>query len=349
MIIVSIAAYLLIFASIACGPYQNQLTTNTLSAGMNNEAPLVSVCTITYNHEQFIEQAIRSVLEQKIDFRIEFVIGDDFSKDGNREIINRYYEQYPDIIVPLLPPHNLGAKQNAINCMQRCTGKYIAFLEGDDYWSDPYKLAKQVAFMEANPEYTMCFTDADVIDETGRELGNPFEPATREDYTIEDVIMADKVFIPTATLFFRNMLPDPIPKFFREAISGDIAIHLVISDKGKIKRLPGVTAIYRHHPGGITKTPYVLAKAHKAQFEMYEGANEYFGYKYDAVFRKRLLEMARTQLLYYSGTRKGMAKLRYVWQNSRNYFKYAGANFKDLAYITIVMFFPSLIKSKKKG
>lgn len=349
MIIVSIGAYLLIFAATYSIPCQNQLTANTLSARMNNEAPLVSVCTITYNHEQFIEQAILSVLEQKIDFRIEFIIGDDFSKDGNRAIINKYYELYPDIIVPLLPPHNLGAKQNAINCLQRCTGKYIAFLEGDDYWSDPYKLAKQVAFMEARPEYTMCFTDADVIDETGRELGNPFEPATREDYTIEDVIMADKVFIPTATLFFRNLLPNPIPKFFREAISGDIAIHLVISHQGKIRRIPGVTAIYRHHPGGITKTPYVLAQAHKAQFQMYEGANEFFGYQYDAIFRKRLLEMARTQLIYYSGDRKGWEKMRYVWQNSGNYFRYSGFNMKDMAYLTIVMFFPSLLKSKKKS
>lgn len=317
---------------------------------MNNDIPLVSVCTITYNHEKYIEQAILSVLEQKTDFRYEFVIGDDCSKDRNREIIQKYHTLYPDIIVPLFPERNIGAKENAIACLQACRGKYIAFLEGDDFWCDPNKLATQVKFMEANPEYSLCFMDADVVDDTGKNLHNPFDPATQDDYTIEDIIMAERVFIPTATLFFRNVLPNPIPKFFREAISGDIAIHLVIADKGKVKHLHGVSATYRHHPGGVTKTEYVIAQAYNGQFDMYVGANEYFDYRYDAVFRKRLAEMVRTKILYYSRDKAGIAKMRHVMKQMPDYFRYTGGkNLKDLAYITLASFFPSLLKSRKNA
>ncbi len=189
--------------------------------GMNNDTPLISICTITYNHERFIEQAILSVLEQKHDFKVEFVIGDDCSKDKTRDIIRKYHALYPDMIVPLFPEKNLGAKLNAIQCLQRCRGKYIAFLEGDDCWSDPDKLRKQAAFMEAHPDYSICFTDVDIINDTADDHENPFTPPAKEDFTIEDVIMTERVFIPTATLFFRNQLPDPLPEFFRKASSGD--------------------------------------------------------------------------------------------------------------------------------
>ena len=317
---------------------------------MNNETPLVSVCTITYNHEKYIERAIQSVLEQQYDFRIEFIIGDDCSKDNTRDIIRKYHALHPDIIVPLFPEKNLGAKLNAIQCLQRCSGKYIAFLEGDDYWIDPNKIKRQADFMEAHPDYSICFTDVDVINDTTEEHPDPFTTPVKEDYTIEDVILTERVFIPTATLFFRNQLPDPLPRFFREASSGDIAIHLVIADKGRIRYLPGKTAVYRHHAGGVTKSHQFGGWAYLQLFKLYEGANEYFNYKYDAVFRLRLGEMSRTMLMYFSKDKKGMDKLKYVLANSRNYFKYSnGVNVKELIYYTTVLFFPSLLKSKKNS
>jgi glycosyltransferase involved in cell wall biosynthesis len=314
---------------------------------MNNDRPLVSICTITYNHEKYIEQAIKSVLEQQIDFKIEFVIGDDCSKDKTRDIINKYHALHPDVIVPLFPEKNLGAKLNAIQCLQRCQGKYIAFLEGDDAWADPLKLQKQAAFMEANPDYSICFTDVDIVNDTKEEHPDPFTKPTKEDFTIEDVILTERVFIPTATLFFKNQLPNPLPEFFRNASSGDIAIHLVISDKGKIKYLPGKTAIYRHHAGGVTKSHQFGGWAYIELFKLYEGANAYFEYRYDAVIRKRLAEMSRTLLIYFSRDMKGWSKLKYVVGQSSRYFKYAGVNVKEIAYYSALLFFPSLLKSKK--
>ncbi len=109
---------------------------------MNTEQPLVSVCTISYNHEKYIERAIQGVIDQRYNFKVEFIIGDDCSKDGTRDIIRRYQAQYPDLIFPLFPEKNLGARQNAMQTMKRCRGKYIAFLEGDDFWTDPTKLQR---------------------------------------------------------------------------------------------------------------------------------------------------------------------------------------------------------------
>ena len=121
---------------------------------MNNT--IVSVCMITYNHENFIREAIDGVLMQKTDFPIELIIGEDCSTDGTRKIVMEYARKYPDIIRPLLPDSNLGMMKNFIETMQAATGKYIALCEGDDYWTDPYKLQKQVDFLEANEEYSLC-------------------------------------------------------------------------------------------------------------------------------------------------------------------------------------------------
>lgn len=124
---------------------------------------MVSVCMITYNHENFVSQAIESVLMQRTNFVFELVIGDDCSTDRTREIVNEYYKKYPKIIKLRLPEKNLGMQLNFIENLNACNGKYIALCEGDDYWTDPYKLQKQVDFLEANPEYGLVHTGANVV------------------------------------------------------------------------------------------------------------------------------------------------------------------------------------------
>lgn len=116
----------------------------------------VSVLMVTYNHENFISHAIESVLMQKTSFPFELVIGEDCSTDKTREIVIRYAQNYPLIVKALLPPMNLGIRQNSLNTFKECKGKYLAFLDGDDYWTDSNKLQKQVDFLEANPDYSIC-------------------------------------------------------------------------------------------------------------------------------------------------------------------------------------------------
>ena len=316
---------------------------------MNSEAPIVSVCTITYNHEKFIRQAIEGVLSQKCNFKFEMVIGEDCSKDGTRKIIEEYAAKYPDIIVPLYEEKNIGAKLNATKTLEHCRGKYIAFLEGDDYWTDPFKLQKQFDFMEANPGYTICFTRVAEKNENGGDSSGRFPELTKDDFTFEDVVMFENCFIPTPTLFFVNALPKPMPAFYTQAMSGDIALHLLISDLGNIKCLPGITAIYREHSGGITKTEIQKKESYRELFKLYENVNEYFNFKHDKLFRTRLLQMSKIRLIFGSKELRGMEKLKYVIENSRDYFKYSGkTNVKEVVYYTVLLFFPFLLKLKKQ-
>ena len=310
--------------------------------------PLVSICTITYNHEQFIAQAIEGVLMQQCNFRFEMVIGEDCSKDNTRQIIAGYAEKYPDIIVPLYAQQNIGAKLNSVNSLMKCRGKYIAFLEGDDYWTDPTKLQRQFDFLEANPDFAICFTKVDVVDDAGNPAEDPFPPITGYEFSIEDVIASEKCFMPTATLFFRNTLPRPLPKFFTEAMSGDIAMQLMTTDKGKAKLLPGKTAVYREHSGGITKTEKSKREANKKLFEMFADANEYFEFRHDKAIRQRLLQMSKIKLIFGSKDLKGFKKIKYVIQNASDYFKYSeGINPKEITYYFFLLFFPSLLRLRK--
>lgn len=124
--------------------------------------PLVSVQMVTYNHEPYIAQAIEGVMKQKTEYPFELIIGEDCSTDGTREIVIEYQRKYPDIIRIITSDKNVGAKKNGYRTTKACRGKYIAFCEGDDYWHHPYKLQKQVNYLESHPECGLVFADCDV-------------------------------------------------------------------------------------------------------------------------------------------------------------------------------------------
>jgi len=121
--------------------------------------PLVSVLLLTYNHRQYITEAIESVLMQKTNFLFELLIGDDCSTDGTCEIVNKYLIQYPDVIKVIRSENNVGAILNEKRLMESAQGKYVAFLEGDDYWTNKCKLQKQCDFLENNPDVGLVHGD----------------------------------------------------------------------------------------------------------------------------------------------------------------------------------------------
>lgn len=142
--------------------------------------PLVSIRTATYNHGAYIKQCIEGVLIQKTTFPIEFIIGEDYSNDETREIVFQYAKKYPDTIRVITADYNVGSKANGRRCIRACRGKYMAICEGDDYWTDPLKLQKQVDFLEANSEYGMCYTQCKRFNEELNKFeknnwGGPFE------------------------------------------------------------------------------------------------------------------------------------------------------------------------------
>jgi len=116
----------------------------------------VSACIITYNHEGFIRECLEGAVNQKVNFEYEIVIGEDNSSDSTKQICIEYAEKYPNLIKFFAREKNLGMIGNWINTIKNCKGKYIALCEGDDYWTDPLKIQKQVEFFEANPYFGLC-------------------------------------------------------------------------------------------------------------------------------------------------------------------------------------------------
>lgn len=152
--------------------------------------PLVSVRTVTYNHEKYIAQCLEGILMQRTNFPFELVIGEDCSTDRTREIVLAYENKYPDKIRAIVSERNVGVAQNALRVMRACQGKYHAFCEGDDYWIDPLKLQKQVYFMEAHQDVTMCFHNALVVKEDGLGVYPFFKTALKEKLTFADACRA---------------------------------------------------------------------------------------------------------------------------------------------------------------
>lgn len=174
--------------------------------------PLLSVAFITYNHEPYIRQALDSVFMQKTDFEFEVVIGEDCSTDNTRKILDEYKQRYPDRIRLLYRDKNLGRPTlNVFQTSMECRGKYIAYLEGDDYWTDENKLAKQVAFLEENPDYSAC-THTCMLVGKDCEMLTDLSPASlyewSGDYTFEDLKTIPKWPGQTATVVTRNFWHD---------------------------------------------------------------------------------------------------------------------------------------------
>ncbi len=170
----------------------------------------VSVIMISYNHEKYIAQAIESVLEQKTDFIFEILLGDDASTDGTQNIIRKYATQYKDRFRLILRQKNIGATNNIKDLMARAKGKYLAFLETDDYWCDCHKLQKQFDFLESNLQYSGCGHQCHVVDEKGRLLqemnrnnDRNYWYFSKNIYDIHDFNMA-KAPGQLASLFCRN-------------------------------------------------------------------------------------------------------------------------------------------------
>ena len=215
---------------------------------------VVSVCMITYNHENFIREAIEGVLMQKTDFPIELIIGEDCSTDNTRKIVVEYANKYPNIIRLLLPDYNLGMMKNFVETLDAANGKYIALCEGDDYWTDPYKLQKQVDFLEANEEFVMCgHQSTQLFSGKNTEIGylNTFKGGAFMPINIWEEWM-----IATASLVFRtDIINCSKYRYYashRDMLQGDIILLLSAFEFGKVYAMPDTMSVYRKHDGSVT-------------------------------------------------------------------------------------------------
>jgi len=252
--------------------------------------PVVSICTITYNHEAFVAEALDSFLMQETDFPFEIVIDDDCSPDGTAEVINQYIKQFPNIIKANLREKNVGMMPNFTENMKRAKGKYIALCEGDDYWTDPLKLQKQVDFLRDNIDTTMIFENAKIVNEkntTSLELFNPKEVASKFVEPI-DLIQAKRI-VPTGSILFCR--DDAIVDFFVNnsvLLVGDTPLFLYLAKSGKIYYNNNISSIYRVHVGGVTSLSFHTLETNKKFMAYYVFIQEYFkDLKLDKIMNER--------------------------------------------------------------
>ncbi|WP_287640976.1 glycosyltransferase family 2 protein [Bacteroides sp.] len=224
--------------------------------------PMVSIRTSTYNHGPYIRQCIEGVLMQKTNFSFEFIIGEDYSTDGTRDIVFEYAKRYPDVIRVITADYNVGTKANGRRCIRACRGKYMAICEGDDYWIDPLKLQKQVDFLEGHPDYVLSHTSIKYYYQSQHLFITSKDAAINSNIlkkgflSKEDILLSYR--IQTASVLFRRILLDEIYKYdtflYQSGyfLMGDTPLWYGLLGKGKIHFLPEVTTVYRKNNNSVT-------------------------------------------------------------------------------------------------
>ena len=212
--------------------------------------PKVSVAMITYNHEKFIGKAIESVLTQEIEAAAELVIGEDCSVDSTRSIIETYTTRFPGVVRLVMSNENVGAIRNFVRTIEVCRGDYIAFLEGDDYWTCKDKLRLQTAFLDKHPDCALCHHRVSYLDGATGEIVSEFPlPQRRMERTTGNELVNGN-FIQTCSLMIRRKAIPRLSKDFAKLKLGDWPICVLASQNGWIGYIDQNMANYRLHPEG---------------------------------------------------------------------------------------------------
>lgn len=210
--------------------------------------PKVSVIMVAYNQEQYIDEAIRGVILQKVSFPIELIIGDDCSTDSTAERCRRWQEKYPEIIRILPREKNVGLQRNYIDAFNHCRGQYIAICEGDDYWCDRSKLRRQVEYMDANEGCTVCFHRVVnyFVDTHTMSLSNGGQKC---DTTIADLSRSN--YITNLSVMYRRGVFGDLPDWLVNVPVPDYTYHMLHASKGAIHYIDRPMAVYRQSSKGV--------------------------------------------------------------------------------------------------
>lgn len=211
---------------------------------------IISVIVPVYQHKNYIQVALDSILMQKTQYSYEILIGDDYSTDGTRELLKNYKRKYKDKIRLFLRPYNLGATLNGYMLYKQAKGKYISILEGDDYWIDEYKLEKQVKYLESHKEYSAVFHKCKIVNEKGEKARVNYSNFyhSKEGYAIEDY---EKGMLPgqVGTIMFKNIfsIPNKNYNFYYKIhnLVGDQTLYCLLLAEGSFGYISEELGAYR--------------------------------------------------------------------------------------------------------
>ncbi|WP_426060615.1 glycosyltransferase family 2 protein [Hymenobacter sp. B1770] len=210
----------------------------------------ISVWITTFNHEQFIAEAIESVLMQQTTFTYEIVIGEDCSTDGTRDIVLEYKSKYPERIRLLLPEKNLGMIPMTWASYSYCAGRYVAWLDGDDYWTDPFKLQKQVSFLEDNPAFSFCFHRVQIKGSRYSYISKDPSMSNTDDTLAAIDFTQIRNPAHSLSVVHRRIPIADLPAWVFNLPFPDLGLHFVFCKYGKAKYFRDVMGTYRIHDSG---------------------------------------------------------------------------------------------------
>jgi glycosyltransferase involved in cell wall biosynthesis len=257
----------------------------------------VSVIMITYGHEKFIEEAINGVLMQDSNFSIELIIANDCSPDKTDQIIQSILKKHPkaDRINYLNRDKNIGSMNNFISALKEAKSKYIALCEGDDYWTDPFKLQNQIQFLESNKDYSMTCHNAKIIYQNSNK--KPINYSLNnfsKDINIHTIL--EKWEIPTASMVFRREYVISLPDWYSEIYSGDFSLALILNYYGKIRFFNNIMSVYRVDYFGSSASAIYRNKGFfvlNQHIKLLCHFNKYSKFKYSNIINKRIISIKK--------------------------------------------------------
>jgi len=254
----------------------------------------ISVIVTSYNHEKYIRECIDNILVQKGVF-FELIIGDDYSGDGTREILEEYESLYPEIIKLLPSSENVGVTMNLKRCLEAVTGDYIAICEGDDYWTDPYKLQKQVNFLEKRKDCVICFNSILMFYENDEKKNYIFQKNLRKDtFRTRDLIL-DNFIGNFSCCMYRTNVVKKLPDNLYDIFSVDWMFNIACSEYGNIGFLNENMTVYRIHDGGLWSSKGSFDKS-SYLLPLIDIYNEFLSFRYDSDFselKKNILSVLK--------------------------------------------------------
>lgn len=283
-----------------------------------NQDIILSVCVRTHNQEQFIREALDSVLRQHTTFPFEVIVSDDASSDRTVEILEEYQDAHPDKVRVLLNAANIGGPENLKRVIEASKAKYVTCLDGDDFYTDDYKLQKQVDCLESHPEYAACFHNTWYADSKGHLYGLFNHPGFHALHDAHEFIR-ERWFVPIHSAVLRREYIE-FPEWYNTVMNDDYVVHLSVAKHAPYYYMPDVMVAYRHHGNNTSRAYHDKILIDTQLCTILENMKPIYPAEYASDFEARIAEykakIADSQLLQKQPWRKWLRRKTYT-----NYIK----------------------------